>query len=192
MLAISYFKIIIMKITKLTLSFFLFFLISVFVANKAISQVNLYPKEYYLTLNKPGIKKRIRFYIGDELKFKLKDEDFKRTATITAIDSNSITINGVAKIPLEDFRVIQITKKRTKAARIYGTNGGLLFMVLGAGNMLFKKDSDGTLLAGGLISLVSSQFLRLFENRNYKLNSYRYLRTVPRWEGLDLEKKRSY
>jgi len=181
-----------MKITKLTLPFFLFFLISVFVRSNAFSQVNQSTKDYYLTLNKPGIKKRIRFYIGDELKFKLKDEDFKRTATITAIDSNSITINGVAKIPLEDFRVIQISKKRIRAVRLIGTSGGLLFMALGVGNTLLKTGGGESLLYGGVISLVSVQLLRLFENRNYRLNSYRYLRTVPHWEGLDLDKKRSY
>jgi hypothetical protein len=181
-----------MKFTNFFFLFSLFFIISVFTTNEVFSQINPNPKEYYLTLNKPGIKKRTRFYIGDELKFKLKDEDFKRTATITAIDSNSITINGVAKIPLEDFRVIQITKTRIKAARILGTSGGLLFMGLGLGNTLLKKDGSTALISGGFISLVSVQFLRLFENRNYKLNSYRYLRTVPKWEGLDLDKKRSY
>jgi hypothetical protein len=181
-----------MKFTKFIFAFFIFFLCSIFIINDVFSQVNLYPKEYYLIFNKPGIKKRIRFYIGDDLKFKLKDENFKRTATITAIDSNSITINGVAKIPLEDFRVIQISKKRIKAARILGTSGGLLFMVLGVGNTLLKKDGSEALIVGGFISLVSVQFLRLFENRNYKLNSYRYLRAVPHWEGLDLEKKSSY
>lgn len=181
-----------MKFTKFTFFFFIFLLCFIFLGNEAFSQVNQTPKKYYLTFNKPGIKKRIRFYIGDELKFKLKDEDFKRTATITAIDSNSVTINGVAKIPLEDFRVIQISKKRIKAARIAGTTGGLLFMALGTGNTLLKKDGSEALIAGGFISLVSVQFLRLFENRNYKLNLYRYLRTVPHWEGLDLDKKRSY
>jgi len=179
-----------MKITKLIL--FLLFLLSIFIENEAFSQVNLSPKEYYLTLNKPGVKKRIRFYIGDELKFKLKDEDFKRTATITAIDSNSITVNGVAKIPLEDFRVIQIGKKRLKGVRLIGTNGGLLFMALGGANILLKRNGSEAMIYGGAVSLVAVQFLRLFENRNYKLNSYRYLRTVPRWEGLDLEKRSTY
>ncbi len=181
-----------MTITKFIFLSSLFLIISIFVDNEVFSQVNQNPKEYYLTLNKPGFKKRTRFYIGDELKFRLKDEDFKRTATLTAIDSNSVTINGVAKIPLEDFRVIQIQKKRVKAARLVGTSGGLLFMVLGGANVLLRQDGSDAMIYGGAIALVSVQILRLFENRNYKLNSYRYLRTVPRWEGLDLDKKRSY
>lgn len=177
-----------MKITNFTLLSLLFFLITIFAGSEAFSQINQNSQNYYLTLNKPGFKKRIRFYIGDELKFKLKDEDFKRTAMITAMDSNSITINGVAKIPLEDFTVIQIKKKRVVAARMAGTSAGLLFMGLGVGNILLKKDGSEVMIYGGIISLVSVQFLRLFENRNYRLNSYRYLRTVPHWEGLDLEK----
>lgn len=181
-----------MKITKFTFFFFTFSLVFIFIGGEAFSQINAENQDYYLTLNKPGRKKRIRFYIGDKLKFKLKDEDFKREAIITAMDSNSITINGVAKIPLEDFRVIQIDKNHIKVARITGTGGGLLFMVLGAGNTLLRKDGSAILISGGFISLISVQFLRLFEKRNYKLNSYRYLRTVPQWEGLDLEKTKSY
>ncbi len=181
-----------MKTTLSTLLFFVFFIAFVFIGNTGFSQINTQNQDYYLTLNKPGIKKRIQFYIGDELKFKLKEEDFKRTATITAIDSNSITINGVAKIPLSEFRVIQISKKKIKAARIIGTSGGLLFMTLGVGNTLLNKNGSTALISSGFISLVSIQFLRLFEKRNYKLNSYRYLRTVPHWEGLDLEKTHSY
>ncbi|WP_375561054.1 hypothetical protein ACE193_00440 [Bernardetia sp. OM2101] len=177
-----------MKFTQLLLSTFIFFILSVFVINEVFSQDNSNSKGYYLTLNKPGRKKRIRFYVGDELKFKLKDEGFKRTATITAIDSNSISINGVAKIPLEDFRVIQISKKHIKAVRLTVTTGGVLFMALGVGNTLLKKDGSEVMITAGFISLVSIQFLRLFENRNYKLNSYRYLRTVPQWEGVDLER----
>ncbi|AFM06207.1 hypothetical protein Fleli_3904 [Bernardetia litoralis DSM 6794] len=176
-----------MKFIKITFFFFLLFVISIIRINEAFSQVNQTPKAYYLTFNKPGIKKRTRFYIGDELKFKLKEEDFKRTATITAIDSNSITINGVAKIPLEDFRVIQLSKKRIKAARMTGTTGGVLFMALGLGNTLLEKDGSEVLIVSGFVALASVQFLRFFENRNYKLNSYRYLRTVPQWEGLNLE-----
>ncbi|WP_338765679.1 hypothetical protein WAF17_02150 [Bernardetia sp. ABR2-2B] len=177
---------------KLNLLFSAFFICFIFIGSEVFSQVNPNSKDYYLTLNKPGRKKRIRFYIGDELKFKLKEENFKRTATITAMDSNSITINGVAKIPLEEFRVIQISKKRIKAARVLGTNGGFLFIGLGIGNTLLKNNGSEAMIYGGIISVIAAQFLRLFENRNYKLNSYRYLRTVPHWEGLDLEKTKSY
>ncbi len=186
-----------MKITKLTLSFFLFFLISIFVANKVFSQVNLNSKEYYLTLNKPGIKKRIRFYIGEELKFKLKGEDFKRTATITAIDSNSITINGLAKIPLEEFKMIHVRKNGyfanlSRTAQASGTGGGILFMALGGLGTVLGVGEANTMLVGGGVLFITGQIFSIFTKRNYKLNSYRYLRSVPKGEGLDLDRKRSY
>ncbi len=168
-----------------------------FLGNEVFSQVSLNSKDYYLTLNKPGRKKRIRFYIGEELKFKLKDENFRRTATITAIDSNSITINGVAKIPLEDFKMIHVEKDSyfaglSRAAHASGTGAGIVFGVLGGVATLLNVEKGETMIYGGGVLFVVGQFFNLFTSRNYRLNSYRYLRTVPQWQGLDLEKTSSY
>lgn len=182
-----------MKFTKNTVSFFIFFLSSIFIGNDVFSQINTEKQEYYLTLNKPGRKKRIRFYIGDELKFKLKDEDFKRTAIITAMDSNSITINGVAQIPLEDFRVIHLDKNNALTALSKsGTGTGIVFMILGGITTALKVSKGETMIYGGGVLFITGQFFSIFKKRKYKLNSYRYLRTVPRWKGLDLEKTKSY
>ncbi|WP_291725658.1 hypothetical protein [Bernardetia sp.] len=171
----------------LSLSFLLLFICS----DEAFSQLQK-EQEYYLTLIKPGKKKRIRFYVGEELKFKLKGEKFKRKATITAIDSNSVSINGLATIPLEDFKIIQVNKKTITKIRHIGEKGGIVFAALGGINTLFKIQGSEAMIYGGATSFVLAQILRLFENRNYKLNSYRHLRAVPKAEGLDLERKRSY
>ncbi|PIY10468.1 MAG: hypothetical protein COZ18_05965 [Flexibacter sp. CG_4_10_14_3_um_filter_32_15] len=89
--------------------------------------------------------------------------------------------------------MIQVKRKRTLSTiRQGGTSGGLLFIALGTVNTLLSVNGSPAMIYGGAITLVSVQFLRLFENRKYKLNSYRYLRTIPHWEGLDLEKKKSY
>ena len=183
-----------MNIRKSILFVCLSFSMLFFVSENIFAQVNLNltPKEYYLTLNKPGKKKRIRFYVGEELKFKLKDENFKRTALITAIDSNSVTINGVATIPLEEFKMIQVNKKTITKIRHVGEKGGLIFTALGGINMLLKIQGSDAMIYGGVTSFVLAQVVRLFENRKYRLNSYRYLRTVPKTEGLDLENTRSY
>ena len=182
-----------MKFTKFTFLFFIALIFCVFLGNEVFSQTNSNSKDYYLTLNKPCRKKRIRCYVGDELKFKLKDEKFKRTATITAIDSNSITINGLAKIPLEDFRVIHLNKNNAfKALSKSGTGTGIVFMILGGITTVLKVPKGETMIYGGGVLFITGQFFSLFTSRNYKLNSYRYLRTVPHWEGLDLEKTKSY
>lgn len=182
-----------MKFNKFTFVFFIFLLISTFIKNEAFSQVDINSKDYYLTLNKPGRKKRIRFYVGDELKFKLKDEKFKRTATITGIDSNSITINGLAQIPLEDFRVIQLDRNNAiTALSKSGTGSGIVFMILGGITTALKVPKGETMIYGGGVLFITGQLFSLFKKRKYKLNSYRYLRTVPQWEGLDLEKTKSY
>lgn len=180
-----------MKFTTIFLSFFLFFILSFFVGSEAFSQVDLNPKDYYLTLNKPGIKKRIRFYIGDELKFKLKGEGFRRTATITAIDSNSVTINGLAAIPLEDFKMIHLEKddyfaNLSRTAHASGTGGGLLFMTLGGIGTIAGVGQGFPMLVTGGIFFVTGQIFRLFTRRNYRLNSYRYLRTTPNWQGIEM------
>ena len=177
-----------MKFTKFTFIFFLFLLCSIFIINEGFSQINKNPKEYYLTLNKVGIKKRIRFYVGDELKFKLKHENFKRTATITAIDSNSITIN-LAKIPLEEFRMILIDKNNAfTSLSKSGTGSGLVFMIIGGIITVLKVPKGETMIYGGGVLFVTGQFFSIFTKRKYRLNSYRYLRTVPQWEGVDLKR----
>ncbi len=180
-----------MKLIKVTFLFFVLFFI--FIGGDVFSQVNQNSKEYYLTLNKPGKKKRIRFYVGDELKFKLKGEGFKRKATITAIDSVSITINGLAKIPLEEFKMIHVEKSNyfaglSRAAHASGTGGGILFGILGGIATLLNVEKGETMIYGGGVLFATGQFFGLFKSRNYKLNSYRYLRSVPQWDGVKLER----
>ena len=180
-----------MKFTKFTFLFFILFLTFVFTGNNVFSQTNLNPKDYYLTLNKPGRKKRIRFYIGDELKFKLKGEGFRRTATITAIDSNSITINGAAKIPLEDFKIIHVRKddyfaNLSRTARASGTGGGLLFITLGGVGTVLGIGQAVPMLVGGGLLFITGQIFGVFTRRSYRLNSYRYLRTTPNWQGIEM------
>ncbi len=166
-----------MKITKSNFLFYTSLLIFIFISNTVFSQIHKNQKDYYLTLNKPGKKKRLRFYIGDELKFKLRGESFRRTAIITGIDSSSVTINGLAKIPLEEFKMIHVQKddyfaNLSRTAVSSGTGGGLLFMTLGGLATVVGVGQGLPMLVGGGIMFVTGQIFRIFTKRNYRLNSY--------------------
>lgn len=136
----------------------------------------------YLVLDKPGSVKRIRYYVGEELKFKLKDDKTVYTDVIEDVGDSSIKIRGT-QIPLKDIRMVIRYKE-----------GGLLnqaiYILPRAGILYFLADTFNPVFRGGSVDVSRSGiivgssfvagglFLKLFKKKKYRINNFRSLRTL--------------
>lgn len=134
----------------------------------------------YLVLDKNGRTKRIRFFVGDWIKFQLKGDKFKWSGQITGIDKERIEINH-GKIPISRFSTI-LLGKNSYGANFTRAAAGAGYVVSGAFlvNALLSKDKwrrqDSFAISGGLFTL--SSLFSLFQKRKYKLNEKRKLKII--------------
>ena len=96
--------------------------------------------EPFLLLEKPGTKKRIRYYIGDEIEFKLKDAKGFHKGTIIQFSDTSFYVNDFLEIPLRTVDALADRSKgagiKTVAKRAYMVIP--VFFVLSAANNIFN------------------------------------------------------
>ncbi|QHT70081.1 hypothetical protein GXP67_27260 [Rhodocytophaga rosea] len=136
----------------------------------------------FLILDKPGHVKRLRYYAGDELIFKLKGDRMKYKDVIEAVGDSTIKVRG-ADIPLRDIKsVIRYKQGGMLDQAIYILpRAGLLYFLADTFNPVFRgNDPDisrsgivvgSSFIAGGLL-------LKLAKKRNYRINNFRRLRTL--------------
>lgn len=60
---------------------------------------------HFLLLDKPGSRKRIKYYKGDEISVKVGENNFFTTGIIDALDSSSVVVDGL-KIPLDQITAV--------------------------------------------------------------------------------------
>lgn len=136
----------------------------------------------FLALDKPGKVKRLRYYVGDEIKIKLKGDKLVYTDQIEEITDTSLVIRKT-HIPIRNIRAVVRFKQ-----------GGLLNQAISklpiAGAFYFLADTFNPVFYGGEVevsrsgiivgsSLIASSFaLRLVRKRTYRINQYRTLKVL--------------
>ena len=136
----------------------------------------------YLVLERKWPFKRIRFYPGEKLAFKLKHESGWNRGTIQAVHKSSLVIVD-AEIPFSDIRKIRTARSdylggfATLSANSL-ISGGILWVVLGGIRELEGTGDGGEWLAGAgagavLLGLATRQLTRHTwrVGRNYRLKS---------------------
>lgn len=139
-------------------------------------------QEKYLVLDKPGRTKRIRYYTGDEIIFKLKGDKTVYSNVVEGVGDSSIQVRGT-HIPIKEIASIirhnesgllyQITRILPKA--------GMLYFLADTFNPIFRGEKpsvsrSGVIVGGSLIA--GSYALRLFKKRTLKINKYRTLKIL--------------
>lgn len=131
----------------------------------------------FLLLEKPGTKKRIRYYIGDEIEFKLKDEKGFHKGTIVQFSDTSFYVNEFIEVPL---RTVDALADRSKAAGIKGVAQSAfmvipVFFVLSAANNIFntgdKPIIDKEVYPVSAVFLGISGLGFLYKGRRYRLKN---------------------
>jgi hypothetical protein len=143
------------------------------------------PKQYYLVLGKPNKPKRFWFYEGNIITLKLLGTKDYYTGEITAIHNNAI-IFWQTEIKLHEIEKIRIgnkthTQKFTRAVSAVFRKGGILFMIVGAGNFILvpAARSDGLKTMTGALALYGTgQALKVLQKRNYKTKGRWRLKTI--------------
>lgn len=136
----------------------------------------------YLVLDKPGRVKRIRFYVGDEINFKLKGENIKYKDIITAITDSTIYIRGT-HIKLSEIKSIIITSENglLNSAIYTLPRAGAVYFIADTFNSWFSRDqieiSKSAIVVGSAL-IGSSLILRTFRKRTYRINNFRSLRVL--------------
>ncbi len=131
----------------------------------------------YLVLDKPGFVKRIRFYPGTRIKFKLKGESTKYEAVLQAVGEKSIIVFDTP-IFLDEISKIYYTKPGSFLPLASGslTSGGFLFALLGSLNGLTRNNFD--LIVPGVLFVALGQAVKPFYQKSYRIKGNRRLRTL--------------
>lgn len=138
------------------------------------AETNLEP---FLLLEKPGTKKRIRYYIGDEIEFKLKSEKHFHKGVIVQFSDTSFYVNGYAEVPL---RTVDALADRSKVEGVHRLAKNTLFVipvffVFSAANNLFNTgetpiiDEEVYLLSAVFAGISGMGFL--YKGRRYRLKN---------------------
>lgn len=153
------------------LGLFIFFLAA---AIPAYSQL-----DPFLLLEKPGTKKRIRYYIGDEIEFKLIDEKKFHKSTIVQFSDTSFFVDAFVEIPLREV-VALADRSKVEGVHKMATNTLLVipvFFLFSAANNLFN--TGDTPIIGEEVYPLSAVFLGV-AGLGYLYNGKRY-RLKNRW-----------
>ncbi len=128
--------------------------------------------------------RRIKFYEGSPISFKLHDERKRYSGRFQKINKRSLVFWDT-EIALRDIKKIKVDSRSRSGKAMAGVGsllrgaGGLFTLVGGANYMLISEDrNDGkvTFLAG-LSGYVAGRALQGFRKRTYKINKNRKLKT---------------
>lgn len=131
----------------------------------------------FLLLEKPGTKHRIRYYIGDEIEFKRKDEEYFKKGKIVQFSDTSFFVNDYVEVPLG---MVSDLADRSKVAGVHNLAKNTLFVipvifVFSAANNLFNTgdtpviDKEVYPLSGVFLGLSGLGFL--YKGRRYRLKN---------------------
>ena len=134
----------------------------------------------FLVLDKMGTKKRIEFYPGDPIKFRLKEERIFRTDEIVAItDSVLYMENGI--VPFTEIGVVEVTEKWMQATGVTLMVAGVGYIVLDQFNNVIRGDGlryDDKVVRSGAIIAGAGAALVYFGRRRIKVRNNWRLRLV--------------
>lgn len=131
----------------------------------------------FLLLEKPGTKHRIRYYIGDEIEFKLKEEKNFQKAKIVQFSDTSFYVNEYVEVPL---RSVSDLADRSRVESIHRMSANTLlvipvFFIFSAANNLFNTgntpviDKEVYPLSAAFVGISGLGFL--YKGKRYRLKN---------------------
>jgi hypothetical protein len=144
------------------------------------------PVIYYLALDKPRGEKRIRYYPGNEIFFKMKGENFTRKATILEVRPSIFMVNG-GEVAIGDVHSVTIHKKNGlfRQALVYLPAAGILYFLMDSlnpantGREGFYPNQGTFIVSGGLVG--AGLALQFFKKRTYRIGERNMLKTLQVW-----------
>lgn len=138
--------------------------------------------EKYLVLDKPGHIKRFRYYVGDEIIFKLNGDKMTYKDVIQAVTDSTIKVRDT-EIPIKEIASVIRYKQggMLKQAIFILPRAGILYFLADTFNPVFKGYSPNVSRSGVIVgsSFVASSFLlRTLKKKKYHINNFRRLRTL--------------
>ena len=137
----------------------------------------------YLVLDKPGGTKRIRFFVGSEITFRLKGDPITYHDVVAAVDDSSFTIFGT-KVPLREVDRVIVRNQGwfvNQGASLLPLAGGIYFLadnlnpVLSGGEG-FAIHQGSVVVGAGLAG--AGLILRIFRVRQHKIGKSKQLRVL--------------
>jgi len=132
--------------------------------------------EPYLLLRKAGTRKQVVFKEGDEIRYRLRGENYFRKSTILGLHPDTVRFHYF-EVPVSDFEVIDIKGQNFQNFH-YNSGGnkviiaGVLFVVADYVSQELIRDEEGGLsgetyaIAGGIISV--GIIMKLLEKRKFR------------------------
>lgn len=148
-------------------------------------------KQKYLALDKPGKNKRIRFFMGDEIRFKLKQDSRRYRGEIASITDSTFSFvvhNEVTnRFEYQHFKVadvhsvliihrIPFVSSATRLSPLAGLGLASLDIINSWGIDKGWHKSGVAKTSAGLIAF--GGIGRLLERRNYRIKGYKRLRVL--------------
>jgi hypothetical protein len=141
-----------------------------------------FSQEKYLVMDKPGHIKRIRYYTGDEIIFKLKGDKTTYSTIIQAVGDSTIRVRDT-DIPVNNIRsIIRHTENGFlyQASRIL-PKAGILYFLADTFNPIFRGEKPHVSRSGVVVGstlFLGGNALKLFRKRTLKVNNYRTLKIL--------------
>lgn len=139
-------------------------------------------EKFFLALDKPGMVKRIRYYVGDEIVFYMGGDRWK--TEILSIKSDTIIVTEAGKVPVKNIEAVVVPSRSW-----FLRQGAFVFPVAGVGYFLMDtlnprnyENGNDRITAENITissSLVGAGILcRIFRKKKYKINKRHLLKTI--------------
>lgn len=154
---------------------YLFFIVLPLFASQAATA------QKFLALDKPaGREKRLRFFEGDRLTFRLKNDPTRYSGIITRLEEQSLYI-GETRVLVSDIDAVTI-QNRYKDSGILNSApymlplAGLIYFAADGLNPGSRISSSTYIVSGSLIG--TGVALKLFQKKTYRINGPRRLKII--------------
>jgi hypothetical protein len=137
-----------------------------------------FPMPRLLALEKRGAIKRIRYYAGDEIQFRLKGEAVLYSPIIEQVLDSAIIVNNTL-IKFSEIGAVKIYRKRPflNLMSRFALIGGVGYLAIDLVNNGFRF-YDRTLITSAGFVVPGLGISLLLKPRLLKLNQHRYLKTL--------------
>lgn len=157
------------------------FFSSILMAILLFSTLQIASAQKFLALDKPaGREKRLRFFEGDRLTFRLKNDPTRYSGIITHLEDQSLYI-GDTRVLLSDIDAITI-RNRYKDSGILNSApfilplAGLIYFAADGLNPGSKISSGTYIVSGSLIG--TGVIIKLFQKKTYRIDGTRRLKII--------------
>lgn len=144
-------------------------------------KITAFKPQRYLVLDKPGKVKRLRFLVGQEITFRLKNDPIMYSDVITAIEDSSFTIFGT-RVPLREVDRVVVHSQNwfVNVGSVLLPAAGVIYFVADNINPVIQgRDgfsvSRGSVVVGASL-LIPGIILKAFQKRSHKIGKNKRLR----------------